>query len=170
MESRSGPSQFANDGYTYLINNYTHKETVMKNFIIALVIVLYATGVNAGALATLTNTPQDDNGRAETHPQFPKVEEPAPVVPQVYYLPSIIDCGSPDAIGAIIDRFGEVPFVQGETVLKRPDGVIMTAQMTMYFNQETGTYSTVAKFPGDAFWCIINSGAKLRPAIHKEST
>ena len=137
----------------------------MKNFIIALVIVLYATSVNAGALATLTNNPQADDGRAEINPQ-----EPTPEIPQVYYLPSIIDCGSPEAIWSIISRFGEVPFVEGETVLKRPDGVIMLAKMTMYFNQETGTYSTVAKFPGDSFWCIINSGAKLRPAIHKEST
>lgn len=65
----------------------------------------------------------------------------------------------------IINRYEEVPFLQGETVIKRPDGVLMQAGMTMYFNATSGTYSMVAKFPGNIFWCIINSGGQVAPAV-----
>jgi hypothetical protein len=90
-------------------------------------------------------------------------------VPQVYYLPSIIDCGAPEDIYNIIQRFGEIPFIEGDTMVKRPDGVVMPAKMTMYFNASTGTYSLVAKFPAQ-FWCILSSGGKIQAVIPKEST
>ena len=89
-------------------------------------------------------------------------------VPQVYYLPSIIDCGAPEDIYNIIQRFGEIPFIEGDTMVKRPDGVVMPAKMTMFYNNTSGTYSLVARFP--AFWCILNSGGKVKPVIPKEST
>ena len=66
----------------------------------------------------------------------------------------------------IINRYQEVPFLQGETVIKRPDGVLMSAGMTMFLNASTGTYSMVAMFPGNVFWCIINSGGKVVPSIN----
>ncbi len=90
-------------------------------------------------------------------------------VPQVYYLPAIVDCGRTEDIYSIIQRFGEIPFIEGDTMVKRPDGVVMPAKMAMYLNSSTGTYSLVAKFP-DEFWCILNSGGKVTATISKEST
>tara|TARA_B100001057_G_scaffold5611_1_gene5128 strand:+ start:2122 stop:2553 length:432 start_codon:yes stop_codon:yes gene_type:complete len=143
----------------------------MKNLFIGLIFVLFATAVNAGALATLTSTPQDDKGRTETPElEVPKVDPLEPQVPQVYILPSLIDCGPPVVVSSIINRYQELPFLRGETVIKRPDGVLMQAGMTMYLNATTGTYSVVAEFPGNVFWCIINSGGKVVPSVPGKKT
>jgi hypothetical protein len=87
------------------------------------------------------------------------------------HLPSIIDCSSPQNILSLVQgKFKEIPFVNGGTVVKRPDGVIMPALMTLYVNMETGTYSLVAKFPEVSLWCIINSGGNFKPAIPEKQT
>jgi len=136
----------------------------MKNLFIGLIIVLFASVANAGALATLTNTPQEnENGRTAEEPGM------QPYVPELQYLPAIVDCGLPLAITTIIESFNEKAFIEGETVIKRPDGVLMQAKMTMYLNADTGTYSLVAKFPVN-IWCIINSGGKVKPSIIKKHT
>ena len=136
----------------------------MKTLFISLIIVLLASVANAGALATLTsNIPQDENGRTEENPGM------QPYVPELQYLPAIVDCGPPTTIAEILARFEELPFLEGETVVKRPDGVIMRAKMTMYLNAETGSYSLVAKFPVN-IWCVINSGGNVKPSILKKQT
>ena len=134
----------------------------MLKLLTVLIFVMFATVSNAGDLATLTNTPQDDNNKTDPGLEAPNTE---PQTPQVYILPSLIDCGPPAVVMDIINRYEEVPFLQGETVIKRPDGVLMQAGMTMYFNATSGTYSMVAKFPGNIFWCIINSGGQVAPAV-----
>jgi hypothetical protein len=123
----------------------------MKHILITLLFILFATTIHA-------------------NPQIEENEIPpsAQPVPQVYYLPSIVDCGSPEVIYEIIQKFGEIPFIEGDTMVKRPDGVVMPAKMTMFYNNTSGTYSLVARFP--AFWCILNSGGKVKPVIPKEST
>ena len=95
------------------------------------------------------------------NPQVEENEIPpsAQQVPQVYYLPSIVDCGTPEVIYEIIQKFGEIPFIEGDTMVKRPDGVVMPAKMTMFYNATSGTYSLVARFPAQ-FWCILNSGGQ----------
>ena len=150
------------------MNTDTRRERMLK-LLTVLIFVMFSTVSNAGALATLTNTPQDDNNKTE-EPGL-EVPKPQPQLPQVYILPSLIDCGPPPVVMDLINRYQEVPFLQGETVIKRPDGVLMAAFMTMYLNASTGTYSIVAKFPGNVMWCIINSGGKVVPSINdKEQT
>ena len=136
----------------------------MRKLLLGIIFILFTTVANAGALATLTNNPQD----RETAPDIESQQEP--VLPEILYLPSIVDCGAPHVILDIIERFEEIPFLEGETVIKRPDGVVMSALMTMFLNNKTGSYSLVARFPGNRMWCIINSGGKVKPSVSKKST
>jgi hypothetical protein len=136
----------------------------MKLFmILSLFVVTFATisSTDAGVISVL-NT--------QTEP--PEQGIPAPQTkPSVMHLPSIIDCGRPESIQElVVGQFQELPFVNGGTVVKRPDGVIMPALMTIYVNLETGTYSLVAKFPEVGLWCIINSGGNFKPATPSKST
>ena len=134
--------------------------------VLSLVVISFVTvSSNAGLLSALA---QENNPNPET-PQA------TPEGPPIMQLPSIIDCSHPRAIESIVvGQFKERPLVNANTVIKRPDGVIMPAGMTLYVNIETGTYSLVAKFKDIGFWCIINSGGNFQPArggqAVKEST
>jgi hypothetical protein len=141
---------------------------VMKKLLIvlSLVVISFVTvSSNAGLLSALA---QENNPNPET-PQA------TPEGPPIMQLPSMIDCSHPRTIESIVvGQFKERPLVNANTVIKRPDGVIMPAGMTLYVNIETGTYSLVAKFKDIGFWCIINSGGNFQPARDgqavKEST
>lgn len=131
--------------------------------ILSLVVVSFASiSANAGFISA---TPNNNEVKPET--PNPQTRQGPPIM----HLPSIIDCSAPQNIQEIVQgQFGEIPFVNGGTVVKRPDGVIMPALMTLYVNMETGTYSLIAKFPEVSLWCIINSGGNFKPAVKEKST
>ena len=136
--------------------------------IISLVVISFASiSANAGFIsATSSATPDNNNVK----PDFPNPQN-KPKGPPIMHLPSIIDCSSPQNILSLVEgQFKEIPFINGGTVVKRPDGVIMPALMTLYVNLEAGTYSLVAKFPEVSLWCIINSGGNFKPAIPEKQT
>lgn len=119
--------------------------------VLSLVVISFVTvSSNAGLLSAL----------AQENKPNPETPQATPEGPPIMQLPSIIDCSHPRAIESIVvGQFKERPLVNANTVIKRPDGVIMPAGMTLYVNIETGTYSLVAKFKDIGFWCIINSVA-----------
>ena len=137
--------------------------------ILSLVVVSFASinASNAGIISATSNLhTTEDNVKPET-----PTPQPQPGKPTIMHLPSMIDCSSPQAITQIVQgQFGEVPFVNGGTVIKRPDGVIMPTLMTLYVNIDTGTYSLVAKFLDVGFWCIVNSGGNFKPARSEKQT
>tara|TARA_B100000900_G_scaffold225408_1_gene191324 strand:+ start:1989 stop:2414 length:426 start_codon:yes stop_codon:yes gene_type:complete len=136
--------------------------------ILSLVVVSFASISNyAGAgIISATNSTTEDNIK----PEMPSPQQ-RPKGPSVMHLPSIIDCSAPQNIlEIVVGQFNEQPFVNGGTVVKRPDGVIMPALMTLYVNMQTGTYSLVAKFPEVSLWCIINSGGDFKPAVEQKAT
>jgi len=138
----------------------------MKNLFISLFIVLFATAVQAGALATLVNTPQDNN----TEETAPQTNPEQPSVPPIMILPAMIECSPPEVIISVLKKYGEIPFVKGQTMVKRPDGVQMPARMTMYVNMDKRTYTLVAEMPGNVFWCVIQAGGKFGPAVAPNGT
>ena len=131
--------------------------------ILSLVVVSFASiSANAGFISATTN-----NNEVKPETPTPQTRQGPPIM----HLPSIIDCSAPQNIQEIVQgQFGEIPFVNGCTVVKRPDGVIMPALMTLYVNMETGTYSLIAKFPEVSLWCIINSGGNFKPAVREKTT
>jgi len=131
--------------------------------ILSLVVISFASiSANAGFISA---TPNNNEVKPET--PTPQTRQGPPIM----HLPSIIDCSAPQNIQEIVQgQFGEIPFVNGGTVVKRPDGVIMPALMTLYVNMETGTYSLIAKFPEVSLWCIINSGGNFKPARSEKQT
>ena len=131
--------------------------------ILSLVVVSFASiSANAGFISA---TPTNNEAKPGT--PTPETRQGPPIM----HLPSIIDCSAPQNIQEIVQgQFGEIPFVNGGTVVKRPDGVIMPALMTLYVNMETGTYSLIAKFPEVSLWCIINSGGNFTPAVREKAT
>jgi hypothetical protein len=131
--------------------------------ILSLVVVSFASiSANAGFISATTN-----NNEVKPETPTPQTRQGPPIM----HLPSIIDCSAPQNIQEIVQgQFGEIPFVNGGTVIKRPDGVIMPALMTLYVNMETGTYSLIAKFPEVSLWCIINSGGNFKPAVREKAT
>ena len=137
--------------------------------ILSLVVVSFASinASNAGIISATSNLhTTEDNVKPET-----PTPQTQPNKPTIMHLPSMIDCSSPQSITQIVQgQFGEVPFVNGGTVIKRPDGVIMPTLMTLYVNIDTGTYSLVAKFPDAGFWCIVNSGGNFKPARSEKQT
>ena len=137
----------------------------MKQLLISLFIVLYATVVNAGALATLTNTPQDN-----TEETAPKTSPEQPSAPPIMILPAMIECSPPQVITNILIKYQEIPFVTATTMVKRPDGVAMPAKMVMYVNMDKRTYTLVAQMPGDVFWCVIQAGGNFGPAKFNSGT
>jgi len=136
--------------------------------ILSLVAVSFASinnYANAGFISATNNTTENN-----VKPETPNPQE-RPEGPSIMHLPAIIDCSAPQNILEIVQgQFGEIPFVNGGTVVKRPDGVIMPALMTLYVNMQTGTYSLIAKFPEVSLWCIINSGGNFKPAVKEKST
>jgi len=141
----------------------------MKLLIAILVLftaVAVYTDANAGFISATSSATPDNNVK----PNFPTPQD-KPKGPPIMHLPSIIDCSSPQNILSLVEgQFKEIPFINGGTVVKRPDGVIMPALMTLYVNIEAGTYSLVAKFPEVSLWCIINSGGNFKPAIPEKQT
>jgi|TARA_B110000444_G_C18414403_1_gene399509 hypothetical protein len=138
----------------------------MKQLFLSLFIVLFVTSVHAGALATLTSTPQDNNTEETT----PQTTPEQPSVPPVMVLPAMIECSPPMVIMSMINKYNEIPFIVGTTMVKRPDGVQMPAKMVMYVNMQNRTYTLVAQMPGDVFWCVIQAGGNFAPAQNLNGT
>jgi len=135
----------------------------MKNLFISLFIVLFATAVQAGALATLVNTPQDNN----TEETAPQTNPEQPSVPPIMILPAMIECSPPEVIISVLKKYGEIPFVKGQTMVKRPDGVQMPARMTMYVNMDKRTYTLVVlrcleTYFGALYKQVVNLDPQLR--------
>ena len=93
-------------------------------------------------------------------------QENPPVIEnnKLFILPNMIECGHPALMASIVKNYKEIPFALGATIIKRPDGTIMPAQLYMYVNPSVGSYSIIAQLTEIPVWCLVNSGREFRPA------
>lgn len=85
-------------------------------------------------------------------------------------FPNMVDCGPPDAILSIIERFEEKPMAQAESFIMRPDGTMMPGTMYFFANTLHQSYTMVVSIEieeNDFMWCIVNAGDDFRPMSPK---
>ena len=122
-------------------------------WIIFVLIFLLATGTIA----------QENESKPENDKQFqydPRMFE------QMFRLPSLIDCGPPNKVIEMLQKYGEEPLAQGKTFVTRPDGMLQPGPFTFFVNAKTGSWSLVVQFTPEALgpiWCITAAGSSFGP-------
>ena len=83
-------------------------------------------------------------------------------------LPAMVDCGSAENVSAFLEEYGEKEMAIGKSIIRTPQGVVLTGDMSFYFNPETTSYSVVIKLLDTNMWCIMNLGSEFAPYVDAE--
>jgi hypothetical protein len=124
------------------INNQSSKYAISRQFLLILIsLLLFAQPINA--------------------------EEPQPS--RIFStLPAMVDCGSPENVSAFLEEYGEKEMAIGKSIIRTPQGAVLTGDMSFYFNPETTSYSIVVKLLDANMWCIMNLGSEFAPYVDAE--
>lgn len=96
-----------------------------------------------------------------------KAEESQP--PRIFTtLPAMVDCGSGENVSAFLEEYGEQEMAIGKSIIRTPQGTVLTGDMSFYFNPETTSYSIVVKLLESNMWCIMNLGSEFAPYVDAE--
>jgi hypothetical protein len=76
---------------------------------------------------------------------------------------------SPGAIFQMVqDKYGEVPMLQGKTMVQSVRGPYLNANLYMFMNPETRTYSIILVDPNTGMECLWLAGGELAPIYSGE--
>jgi hypothetical protein len=122
------------------INNQSSKYAISRQFLlIVLALLLFAQPINAQETPRIFTT-----------------------------LPAMVDCGSGENVSAFLEEYGEQEMAIGKSIIRTPQGTVLTGDMSFYFNPETTSYSIVVKLLEANMWCIMNLGSEFAPYIDAE--
>ena len=109
----------------------------------------------------------EDPGTNDVMPEVEKEFQYDPKIFQnMFRLPTLIDCGTPDKIMEMLNQYEEKPFAQGKTFVTRPDGMLQPGPFTFFVNAKTGSWSLVVQFTPETLgpiWCITAAGSSFGP-------
>lgn len=78
----------------------------------------------------------------------------------------IAGCQDSDAMRAWLkEEFGEIAFLSGEGIFRRFDGQFADADVRVYANPSTFTFTVLAEFEQDNISCVVFMGDNLGPVI-----
>jgi hypothetical protein len=122
------------------INNQSSKYAISRQFLlIVLALLLFAQPINAQETPRIFTT-----------------------------LPAMVDCGTGENVSAFLEEYGEQEMAIGKSIIRTPQGTVLTGDMSFYFNPETTSYSIVVKLLEANMWCIMNLGSEFAPYIDAE--
>ena len=84
------------------------------------------------------------------------------------YINPKVPCNSWGSIAhALVEQYEEVPVAEGTSALTMQDDVVLGADLVIFINKETLSYSVVLHFEKEEMGCIIGAGDGFGPVGQK---
>lgn len=82
-----------------------------------------------------------------------------------FKLPSISECDTDVSkiIGMVQEKYNELPFVIGETMVQSLNGIWMPAELIMFVGPDTGSFSIIVKEKASDSGCLYLAGKGISP-------